>query len=129
MFKEDLIFSIETYWAMQSVEDLQTRVAMNRTSSRDPLVKAGLGVNIAGEPGFTASMLLSQTEKMILARLGDYLVRDQVEAGWLVYIAASGDSLARLAQAAEKPDEWLLIARRRIDRFSAEHHVSNRPRL
>ena len=77
--------------------------------------------------GFAAAALSGQTEKFILARLGDYLVRDRIEAGLLVYVAATGDSLARLAQAADKPDEWLVLAHGRIDRFSAEHTICNRP--
>lgn len=127
MFKDELISSITTYWAMQGIDDPQTRLAMSRASSRDPLVQAGLGMNIMGEPGFTAVALSEQTDKCILERLGAYLVRDWVEAGLLAYVAASGDSMARLAQAAPQPDEWMLVARRRIDRFKAEHPVSHRP--
>jgi hypothetical protein len=127
MFKDELISSIENYWAMQNVDDLKMRVAMNRAVSRDPLVKAGLGVNVAGDPAFATAALAGQTEKFILARLGDYLVRDRIEAGLLVYVAATGDALARLAQAADNPDEWLVLAHRRINRFSADHMVCNRP--
>lgn len=128
MFKEDLISSIDIYWEMQGVDDLSARLALHRRSSHDPLVEAGIGLNIVGEPGFTALALAGQCEKAILERLGAYLIRDKVEAGLLAYVAADRDAMTRLAQAAARPDEWLALARRRVDRFNAEHPICNRPR-
>jgi hypothetical protein len=83
MFKDDLISSIDLYWEMQGVDDLSIRLAMHRRSSHDPLVEAGIGLNIVGEPGFTPRGLAELCEKTILARLGAYLIRDRVEAGLL----------------------------------------------
>lgn len=128
MFKDDLISSIDLYWEMQGVDDLSIRLAMHRRSSHDPLVEAGIGLNIVGEPGFTPRGLAELCEKTILARLGAYLIRDRVEAGLLAYIAADRDALARLAEAAERPEEWMAAARRRVDRFNSEHPICNRPR-
>ncbi|HEV2675216.1 MAG TPA: hypothetical protein VGV37_11800 [Aliidongia sp.] len=128
MFKDDLILSIGNYWEMQAIDDLQIRLTMNRRSSRDPLVLASIGLNITGEPNFTILALAGQTDQCILEHLGAYLIRDRVEAGLLAYVAADRDALARLAQAAAKPDEWLLAAWVRLDRFNAEHPISNRPR-
>ena len=128
MFKEALISSIGTYWKMQEASDWQTRLAMHRASSRDPLVEAAVGLNIAGEPEFTALALSGQCSKIILEHLGAYLIRDRAEDGLLAYVAADPDAMTRLAQAAERPDEWLATAWLRVDRFNAEHPICSRPR-
>ncbi|HEV2675217.1 MAG TPA: hypothetical protein VGV37_11805 [Aliidongia sp.] len=127
MFEQELISAIEHYREMQEVDDLQTRLIMNRQSSRDPLIQSIIGLNAAGEPGFSMAALAGQSEKIILERLGTYLIRERVEAGLLAYVAADRDALMRLAQAAAQPSEWLTVARRRIDRFSVEHPVGHRP--
>jgi hypothetical protein len=128
MFKDELISSIGAYWAMQDIDDLPARLAMNRRSSRDPLVQASVGLCVSGEPGFTSLALSGQSEQFILERLGAYLVRDRVEAGLLAYVAADRDALSRLAQAAPRPDEWLVAAWLRIDRFNLDHPVAGRVR-
>jgi hypothetical protein len=118
MFMHELIASITAYRAMQGTDDLQRRRVMNMASSRNHLVQAGVELNIIGEPGFTIPALSGQTDQSILRRLGIYLIRDEVEAGMLAYVALDKDALALLAEAAILPEAWLRAAYRRIDRYN-----------